>query len=72
MLDFSFQSYIISGTDYNHSHYTDKTKLAFESFDAPVTTYFKYSYYKSANEWEKCSIMVTVCFGALIKALSYW
>ena len=53
MLDFSFQSYVISGTDYNHSHYTDKTKLAFESFDAPVTTYFKYSYYKSANEWEK-------------------
>ena len=52
-LDFSFQSYVISGTDYNHSHYTDKTKLAFESFDAPVTTYFKYSYYKSANEWEK-------------------
>mgnify|MGYP006894282085 CR=1 FL=1 len=51
--DFSFQSYVISGTDYNHSHYTDKTKLAFESFDAPVTTYFKYSYYKSANEWEK-------------------
>lgn len=68
VLDFSFQSYVISGTDYNHSHYTDKTKLAFESFDAPVTTYFKYSYYKSANEWEKCSIMVTVCFGALIKS----
>lgn len=53
VLDFSFQSYVISGTDYNHSHYTDKIKLAFESFDAPVTTYFKYSYYKSANEWEK-------------------
>ena len=53
VLDFSFQSYVISGTDYNHSHYTDKTKLAFESFDVPVTTYFKYSYYKSANEWEK-------------------
>lgn len=53
VLDFSFQSYVISGTDYNHSHYTDKTKLAFESFDAPVTTFFKYSYYKSANEWEK-------------------
>lgn len=53
VLDFSFQSYVISGTDYNHSHYTDKTKLAFESFDAPVTTYFKYSYYKSTNEWEK-------------------
>lgn len=53
VLDFSFQSYVISGTDYNHSHYTDKTKIAFESFDAPVTTYFKYSYYKSANEWEK-------------------
>lgn len=53
VLDFSFQSYVISGTDYNHSHYTDKTKLAFESFDAPVTTYFKYSYYKSANECEK-------------------
>lgn len=53
VLDFSFKSYVISGTDYNHSHYTDKTKLAFESFDAPVTTYFKYSYYKSANEWEK-------------------
>lgn len=53
VLDFSFQSYVISGTDYNHSHYTDKTKLAFESFDAPVTTYFKYSYCKSANEWEK-------------------
>lgn len=53
VLNFSFQSYVISGTDYNHSHYTDKTKLAFESFDAPVTTYFKYSYYKSANEWEK-------------------
>lgn len=53
VLDFSFQSYVISGTDYNHSHYTDKTKLAFESFVAPVTTYFKYSYYKSANEWEK-------------------
>lgn len=53
VLDFSFQSYVISGTDYNHSHSTDKTKLAFESFDAPVTTYFKYSYYKSANEWEK-------------------
>lgn len=53
VLDFSFQSYVISGTDYNHSYYTDKTKLAFESFDAPVTTYFKYSYYKSANEWEK-------------------
>lgn len=53
VLDFSFQSYVISGTDYNHSHYADKTKLAFESFDAPVTTYFKYSYYKSANEWEK-------------------
>ena len=53
VLDFSFQSYVISGTDYNHSHYTDKTKLAFESFDAPVTTYFKYSYYKSANEWGK-------------------
>lgn len=53
VLDFSFQSYVISGTDYNHSHYTDKTKLAFENFDAPVTTYFKYSYYKSANEWEK-------------------
>lgn len=53
VLDFSFQSYVISGTDYNHSHYTDKTKLAFESFDSPVTTYFKYSYYKSANEWEK-------------------
>lgn len=53
VLDFSFQSYVVSGTDYNHSHYTDKTKLAFESFDAPVTTYFKYSYYKSANEWEK-------------------
>lgn len=68
VLDFSFQSYVISGTDYNHSHYTDKTKLAFESFDAPVTTYFKYSYYKSANEWEKCSITVTVCFGALIKS----
>lgn len=68
VLDFSFQSYVISGTDYNHSHYTDKTKLAFESFDAPVTTYFKYSYYKSANEWKKCSIMVTVCFGALIKS----
>lgn len=50
VLDFSFQSYVISGTDYNHSYYTDKTKLAFESFDAPVTTYFKYSYYKSANE----------------------
>lgn len=68
VLDFSFQSYVISGTDYNHSHYTDKTKLAFESFDAPVTTYFKYSYYKSANEWEKCSITVTVCFGALTKS----
>lgn len=68
VLDFSFQSYVISGTDYNHSHYTDKTKLAFESFDAPVTTYFKYSYYKSANEWEKCSITVIVCFGALIKS----
>lgn len=53
VLDFSFQSYVISGTDFNHSHYTDKTKLDFESFDAPVTTYFKYSYYKSANEWEK-------------------
>ena len=53
VLDFSFNSYVISGTDYNHSHYTDKTKLAFESFDAPVTTYFKYSYYKSANEREK-------------------
>lgn len=53
VLDFSFQSYVISVTDFNHSHYTDKTKLAFESFDAPVTTYFKYSYYKSANEWEK-------------------
>lgn len=53
VLDFSFQSYVISGTDFNHSHYTDKTKLAFESFDTPVTTYFKYSYYKSANEWEK-------------------
>lgn len=53
VLDFSFQSYVISGTDFNHSHYTDKTKLAFESFDAPVTIYFKYSYYKSANEWEK-------------------
>lgn len=53
VLDFSFQSYVISGTDYNHSHYTNKTKLAFESFDAPVTTYFEYSYYKSANEWEK-------------------
>lgn len=53
VLDFSFKSYVISGTDYNHSHYTDKTKLAFESFDAPVTTYFKYFYYKSANEWEK-------------------
>lgn len=53
VLDFRFQSYVISGTDFNHSHYTDKTKLAFESFDAPVTTYFKYSYYKSANEWEK-------------------
>lgn len=53
VLDFSFNSYVISGTDYNHSHYTNKTKLAFESFDAPVTTYFKYSYYKSANEWEK-------------------
>lgn len=53
VLDFSFQSYVISGTDYNHSHYADKTKLAFESFDAPVTTYFKYSYYKSANKWEK-------------------
>lgn len=53
VLDFSFQSYVISGTDFNHSHYTDKTKLAFESFVAPVTTYFKYSYYKSANEWEK-------------------
>ena len=53
VLDFSFNSYVISGTDYNHSHYTDKTKLAFESFDAPVTTYFKYSYYKFANEWEK-------------------
>lgn len=53
VLDFSFQSYVIPGTDFNHSHYTDKTKLAFESFDAPVTTYFKYSYYKSANEWEK-------------------
>lgn len=53
VLDFSFNSYVISGTDYNHSHYTDKTKPAFESFDAPVTTYFKYSYYKSANEWEK-------------------
>lgn len=53
VLDFSFQSYVISGTDFNHSHYTDKTKLAFESFDAPVTTYFKYSYYKSDNEWEK-------------------
>lgn len=53
VLDFSFQSYVISGTDFNHSHYTDKTKLAFESFDAPVTTYFKYSCYKSANEWEK-------------------
>lgn len=53
VLDFSFQSYVISGTDFNHSHYTDKTKLAFESFDAPVTTYFKYSYYKSANEWGK-------------------
>lgn len=53
VLDFSFQSYVISGIDFNHSHYTDKTKLAFESFDAPVTTYFKYSYYKSANEWEK-------------------
>lgn len=53
VLDFSFNSYVISGTDYNHSHYTDKTKLAFEGFDAPVTTYFKYSYYKSANEWEK-------------------
>lgn len=68
VLDFSFQSYVISGTDYNHSHYTDKTKLAFESFDAPVTTYFKYSYYKSANEWKKCSITVTVCFGALTKS----
>lgn len=53
VLDFSFQSYVISGTDYNHTHYTDETKLAFESFDAPVTTYFKYSYYKSADEWAK-------------------
>lgn len=53
VLDFSFQSYVISGTDYDHSHYTDKTKLAFESFDAPVTTYFKYSYYKTADEWSK-------------------
>lgn len=25
VLDFSFNSYVISGTDYNHSHYTDKT-----------------------------------------------
>ena len=53
VLDFSFQSYVISGTDYDHSHYTEKTKLAFESFDAPVTTYFKYSYYKTADEWSK-------------------
>lgn len=68
VLDFSFQSYVISGTDYNHSHYTDKTKLAFESFDAPVTTILSIPITNPLTNGKKCSITVTVCFGALIKS----
>lgn len=51
VLDFSFTSRVLTGTDYNHLDYTDK-KFAFESFGSPITTYFTYTYYRTAQEWQ--------------------
>lgn len=68
VLDFSFQSYVISGTDYNHSHYTDKTKLAFESFMHLLLLILSIPITNLLTNGKKCSITVIVCFGALIKS----
>ena len=51
VLDFSFDSRVLSGTDYNASDYDNANLTAYESFGQPITTYFSYSYYRSADEW---------------------
>lgn len=49
VLDFSFTSRVLTGTDYNHSDYN--STFAFESFGSPITTYFTYTYYRTEQEW---------------------
>lgn len=50
VLDFSFTSRVLTGTNYDRSAYKDST-FAFESFGSPITTYFTYTYYRTADEW---------------------
>lgn len=49
VLDFSFESKILTGTDYYSGDYINST--VFESFGEPITTYFGYTYYRTAEEW---------------------
>lgn len=51
VLDYSFTSNVLTGTDYCHSDYKDK-QFAFESFGSPITTYFSFTYYRKAQEWQ--------------------
>lgn len=49
VLDYSFTSKILIGTDYNAEHYN--SSIVFASFGEPVTAYLSYSYYRTADEW---------------------
>lgn len=51
VLDYSFTSKVLTGTDYDHSNYED-SNFAFESFGSPITTYFSFTYYRTAQEWQ--------------------
>ena len=51
VLDYSFTSNVLTGTDYWHSDYEGQ-QFAFESFGSPITTYFSFTYYRKAQEWQ--------------------
>lgn len=51
VLDYSFTSNVLTGTDYCHSDYNGQ-QFAFESFGSPITTYFSFTYYRTAQEWQ--------------------
>ncbi|WP_302211870.1 hypothetical protein [uncultured Ruminococcus sp.] len=51
VLDYSFTSNVLTGTDYCHSDYEGQ-QFAFESFGSPITTYFSFTYYRKAQEWQ--------------------
>ena len=53
VLDFSFESKVLSGTSYHAKDYENANPTAYESFGQPITTYFTYKYYRTAEEWEQ-------------------